>query len=61
MNYSSVVMAGLFVIVMLLWFTIGRQFEGPKVDIELIETLASQGLSARRKVLGIVWRYPKRS
>ncbi|KIV82016.1 hypothetical protein PV11_04157 [Exophiala sideris] len=60
MNYTSVVMVGLFVIVILLWFVIGRSFEGPDVDVEHIEALASRGLDGKRKLIGIVWRFPRK-
>ena len=39
MNYTSVVTAGLFAIVLLMWLFSGRhQFEGPHIDWELLKT-----------------------
>ncbi|VUC29731.1 unnamed protein product [Clonostachys rosea] len=38
MNYTSVVMVGLFFIVIILWFVNGKKnFNGPKIDWELLE------------------------
>lgn len=36
MNYTSPIMVGLFIIIMLMWYVIGKRFEGPKVDWELL-------------------------
>jgi hypothetical protein len=58
MNYTSVVMIGLFCIVLVLWFAIGKNFDGPKIDMEAIEALAIQGLARKRKFLGVEWRSP---
>jgi choline transport protein len=45
MNYTSVIVVGLFTIIMLLWFFNGRKkFEGPHVDWELIKEANSQML-----------------
>ncbi|RKK67953.1 hypothetical protein BFJ69_g14047 [Fusarium oxysporum] len=60
MNYTSVVIFGLAAIVMILWFTTGKSFRGPDVDVEAIEALAAAGLVGRgRKFSGVEWRAPK--
>lgn len=61
MNYTSVVIFGLAAIVLLLWFTTGKSFKGPDVDVEAIEALAAVGLVGKgRKILGVEWRSPKK-
>ena len=37
MNDSSVVLVGLIAILIVLWFSIGDKFEGPKADIEKLQ------------------------
>lgn len=37
MNYTSVILVGLFLVVIGLWFTIGKRFEGPHIDWEMIQ------------------------
>lgn len=59
MNYTSVVMAGLAVIVLALWFFTGKNFRGPDVDLKSIEDLASRGLDSTRRLLGVEWKYSK--
>jgi choline transport protein len=45
MNYTSVIIVGLFTIIMVLWFVDGRKnFKGPNVDWELIKEANSQML-----------------
>lgn len=39
MNYTSPIMVGLFTLILLSWFWIGKKFEGPKVDWELISVV----------------------
>ena len=36
MNYTSVILVGLFSIIILCWFTVGRKFEGPHIQWDLI-------------------------
>lgn len=36
MNYTSVILVGLFAIILLCWFTVGRKFEGPHIQWDLI-------------------------
>lgn len=45
MNYTSVIVVGLFTIIMALWFIDGRKkFEGPHIDWDLIKEANSQML-----------------
>ncbi|RAL04575.1 choline transporter [Aspergillus ibericus CBS 121593] len=40
MNYTSVVLVGLFALVILLWYRLGRRaFQGPQIDWEMIQTV----------------------
>ena len=39
-NYTPVILVGLFVIIMFLWFTRGKKFTGPKVDWERLNISA---------------------
>ncbi|KAK5943822.1 hypothetical protein PMZ80_003103 [Knufia obscura] len=59
MNYTSAVLAGLFIIVLGLWFTIGKNFSGPAVDADNMESLAAQVYTGKRKFLGITWKTMK--
>lgn len=60
MNYSSVVLFGLMAVVIFLWMVKGRRtFHGPEVDVDMIESLAAQAFTAKRKFLGVTWRYTK--
>jgi choline transport protein len=34
MNFSSVVLIGIFLIFIIFWFTIGKNFRGPKINIQ---------------------------
>lgn len=36
MNYTSPIMVGLFLLIIGLWYIIGHQFEGPKIDWEML-------------------------
>ena len=40
MNYTPVILFGLFFIIMCFWFTRGRKFTGPKIDWELLNVTA---------------------
>ncbi|KAK6371625.1 hypothetical protein LTS17_008877 [Exophiala oligosperma] len=37
MNYTSVILVGLFTIFIIFWFTIGRNFEGPHIQWDMIQ------------------------
>ena len=37
MNYSAVVIVGLFSFIILCWFTIGKKFDGPHIQWDLIQ------------------------
>lgn len=41
MNYTSVILVGLFAITIAFWFTIGKKFDGPNIDWEELNTLAA--------------------
>lgn len=48
MNYSSVVMVGLFSIILGLWFFDGRKnFKGPRIDWDLIKEANRETLKGR--------------
>jgi choline transport protein len=48
MNYSSVVMVGLFSIILGLWFFDGRKkFKGPRIDWDLIKEANKESLKGR--------------
>lgn len=34
MNYTSVILVGLFAVILAFWFSTGRRFMGPKIDWE---------------------------
>jgi choline transport protein len=36
MNYTSVILVGLLALIVVGWFVFGHQFEGPKIDWELL-------------------------
>lgn len=38
MNYSAPVMVGLFFGIIVCWFVIGKQFEGPNIDLEFLSS-----------------------
>ncbi len=40
MNYTPVILFGLFFIIMCFWFTRGKKFRGPKIDWELLNITA---------------------
>lgn len=40
MNYTPVILVGLFIIIMCFWYTRGKQFKGPKVDWERLDITA---------------------
>ncbi|KAI1746649.1 amino acid/polyamine transporter I [Xylaria castorea] len=49
MNYTSVILVGLFVIILFLWYLDGRKkFEGPHIDWELIKEANTQMLKVHR-------------
>lgn len=51
MNYTSVVLVGLFVVIIGLWFLLGKkQFEGPHIDWEMINStnLASRSTHSKK-------------
>ena len=37
MNYSSVILVGLFLLIILFWFLIGKRFEGPHINWHMIK------------------------
>lgn len=39
MNYSSVVLVGLLAVLVAMWLVIGKNFEGPKADLEKMNLL----------------------
>ena len=41
MNYTSVILVGLFGVILVFWFTIGKRFEGPKIDWQELNALAA--------------------
>ncbi|KAI0184920.1 amino acid/polyamine transporter I [Xylaria flabelliformis] len=50
MNYTSVILVGLFIIILLLWHLDGRnKFEGPHIDWELLKEANTQMLKADRQ------------
>ncbi|KAI1628725.1 amino acid/polyamine transporter I [Exophiala viscosa] len=52
MNYTSPILVGLFAIVIGSWFIYGHQFEGPKIDWEMLNAtheLAGEGTSKKDK------------
>lgn len=50
MNYTSVVLVGLFVIIIGLWFGLGRrQFEGPHIDWDMMNSINGASTSAQSK------------
>lgn len=47
MNYTSVVLVGLFAIIICLWFILGReQFEGPHIDWDMMNSINGASTSA---------------
>lgn len=40
MNYTPVILFGLFLIILYFWFTRGKNFVGPKIDWELLHLTA---------------------
>ena len=36
MNYTSVILVGLFSLILLCWFTVGRNFEGPQIEWDMM-------------------------
>ena len=40
MNYTPVILVGLFVVILGLWFTTGKKFMGPKIDWEFLNLTA---------------------
>lgn len=48
MNWSSVVLVGLFAIILALFFTTGRNFHGPDIDMTAISTANQQEADLRK-------------
>ena len=40
MNYTPVILFGLFIVILCLWYTRGKQFVGPRIDWELLNLTA---------------------
>jgi choline transport protein len=38
MNYTAPIIVGLFICIIICWFTIGKRFKGPHIDWELLNT-----------------------
>jgi choline transport protein len=62
MNYASVVIVGLFMIVIAVWFMIGKNYEGPEVSMENISRMNEKAMNldaelheGKRLRLGLFW------
>jgi choline transport protein len=62
MNYASVVIVGLFMIVIAMWFIIGKKYEGPEVSMENISKMNEKAMKLDAELhegkelrLGLFW------